>query len=104
MSTLHYATYDTIQFQHDLADQTTQPVAHQRSDRATMAIVTAAVAIFPAAFWALLAWLVWGRLAAGIVTIVVLVVSILTMGLLRSAGEVGSRDAAPSHRELSHAA
>jgi hypothetical protein len=70
----------------------------------TIALVTAGMAIVPAAFWAAIAWFAWGWLVAASVAFVVLVVAILTLGVLRSAGEVETYDAGVWHSELREAA
>ena len=56
--------------------------------RGQSSLVIVALAMVPAAFWASLAWLVWGQLGAAIAATVVLAVSILILAVLRSAGDV----------------
>jgi hypothetical protein len=62
------------------------------------------MAIVPAAFWASVAWFVWGWRGAAIAAIVALVVSIFTMGLLRFASEIETPDPAPWPPKLRQAA
>jgi hypothetical protein len=94
------ATEMGAQTQPDARDQHSQLDAHEEPGRVTIAIVQAGVAIVPAAFWGSIAWFVWGWLVAGSVAVVALVVSILTLGLLRSAREVETYDARPSRPQL----
>jgi len=85
-------------------DQHERSVPRQTPRDAGVAIMTAAVAIVPAAFWASITWLLWGTLAAAIMALVVLIVTVLTLGLLRSAVETETPEAAPLCPELRHAA
>ena len=66
----------------------------------TMALAGIALAMVPAVFWASIVWFFWGWLVAAVVTIVVLVVSVLTMGILRSAAEIDAPDAAAGRPRL----
>ena len=86
----HEARQSPALIQHDRPDQHRQPTRHE-----TLGLASVAMAILPAAFWASVAWFVWGWLGAAIAAIVVLVVSIFTMGLLRSANEIETPYAAP---------
>ena len=69
------------------------------SDGVGVAVLTAAIAVVPAVFWASLVWIVWGTLAAIVVMISVLAVSVLTMGLLRSAAEIETPVRRPGLRQ-----
>jgi hypothetical protein len=94
VSTLQYeARQRPALIHHHPLDQHEQPT---RRFAPGLAIV--ALAIVPTAFWASLAWFVWGWLGAAIAAIVVLVVSVFTVGLLGSASQIETPDAAaPRH-------
>jgi fatty acid desaturase len=85
--------------QHDPLDQQTQLTRHS-----ALGLASVAVTIVLAAFWASIAWLVWGSLGAAVAAIVVLVLSTFTMALLRSASELETTDPASWHPELRQAA
>ena len=73
MSTQHHeATRPATLVGHD---QHQRPARDKAPGDASVAILTAAMAIIPAAFWAAVAWFLWGRFAAAIVAFVVLVPS-----------------------------
>ena len=80
------------------------PATHRVVERASTALVAVVLALVPAAFWASIAWLLWGGLAGAIVAIVVLAVTVLTMGLLRSAGDWESPAAVSGDSEFRQAA
>jgi len=85
-------------------DQHERPARNTTPGKASVAMVTAAMAFTPAAFWAAIAWFLWGRLAAAIVTIVVLVMFVVMMGLLRSAAETETPEVTPRRDGLRRAA
>ena len=95
--------YETTQravlIEHDPPDQPRHLAVGIRSRGVGVAVLTAAIAVVPALFWASLAWIVWGTLTAIVVTISVLVVSVLTMGLLRSAAEIETPVRRPGLRQ-----
>ena len=62
--------------------------ADEKLGAVAVALMIVAVAAIPAAFWASIAWLVWGWLPAIIVAIVALFGSTFVMGLVRSGREV----------------
>ena len=68
---------------YDPSGQYTQPTRRESPGLAILAMV-----VVPAVFWASVAWLIWGSLGAAIAGIVVLVVSSLTLGLVRSARRI----------------
>ncbi len=69
-----------------------------------LALAIAAMAIIPAAFWASVAWFVWGWLGAVIVAIVVLVVTIVAMSLVRATSGIETPRAAHGRPESEQAA
>ena len=65
---------------------------------------SAVLAAVPTAFWGSIAWFVWGWFGAAIVSIFVGIATILALGLVRSASEIETVDAAPWPHELRRAA
>jgi hypothetical protein len=105
VSILQYdATQPSILIQHDAQDQRAELACSVTPGRLSVAVVTAALVVVPAVFWAALAWLVLGTLAAIIVAAVALVVTVFTMALVRSADELETPEAPIHHAELPHAA
>jgi Flp pilus assembly protein TadB len=105
VSTPQYeATQHLALIQPDAQDQHSQFARSSTPAGASVAVWTAAFSIVPAAFWATIAWFVWGMLAAAVVTIVVLVGFVLILGLLRSAGEIELPEAAPAQPAITLAA
>jgi hypothetical protein len=68
----------------------------QPTRRGPLGLAIAATAMVTAVFWASVAWLVSGWLAAVVAAIVVLVASISTLGLVRSAS--GTETPVATHR------
>ena len=100
MSTTQYeARQSPALIEHGPLDQHDQTARHT-----TLGLTIVALAIVPAGFWGFIAWLVWGGLAAAIAMFVVLVVSVFTMGLLRSASVIETPAAAAWPAELRQAA
>ncbi len=62
--------------------------ADEKVGAVAVALTIVAVATIPAAFWASIAWLVWGRLPAIVVATIALLGSIFVIGLVRSGREV----------------
>jgi hypothetical protein len=85
-------------------DQRVLTAGRRMMDRASVALLTGAMACVPAAFWASIVWLLWGGLAAAIAMVVVLAVTVLTMGILRSASDWESPAAVSWESELHQAA
>jgi hypothetical protein len=65
-----------------------QDEANEKSGAAVVALTIVAMATIPAAFWASIAWLVWGWMPAIIVASVALFGSIFVMVLVRSRREI----------------
>jgi hypothetical protein len=78
------------------------PLDHndQRTRHTSPGLAGILLAIVPAVFWSSIAWFAFGWLGAAIAAIVVLIVSVFTVGLLRSTSEVETPHAAPSPAEL----
>jgi hypothetical protein len=74
-----------------------QNEASEKPGAVTLALVIAATALIPAAFWAAVVWLVWGALPAAIAGTIALLGSIVIVGIVRSAAQVETPEPAPRH-------
>ena len=91
MSVLQYeAGQSSARFQYDPSGQNIQP------NQPKMLGLSVLIGILPAAFWASVAWLIWGWLGAVIATIFALVGWIFIVGLVRSSS--GIETPTPAHR------
>ncbi len=91
MSVLQYEVgQSSALFQYDASGQDIQP------SQPKMLGVSVLIGFLPAAFWASVAWLLWGWVGAVIATIVALVGWLFIVGLLRSSS--GIETPMPAHR------
>ena len=79
------------------------PVLRRALDGVRVALVTAAMVSVPAAFWASITWLLWGGLAAAIVALIALAVTVFALGIVRSAREWESPAAVSSESAFQQA-
>ena len=77
--------------------------ADEKLGAVAVALMIVAVAAIPAAFWASIAWLVWGWLPAIIVATLALFGSIFVMGIVRSGREFETPRRVPPRNQIAPA-